>query len=102
MGFASHGDVLTVRFLLEHGASVISCTMDGRTPIEVADPSVVDILFAATPPPAMVEAPKPDRSANCASQAAIAKLPVSNFKAVAGDAIAEGEMCQICLDEFGE
>ena len=45
---AARGNLETVHFLLDRGASTTVRTMDGRTPLEVADASVFDQLFVAT------------------------------------------------------
>jgi len=73
---AGSGDMETVQFLLDHGASTTVRTRDGLTPAEVAQPNVVDLLLAAMP-----------TFTNEEGSAA----PVTN----------EGQ-CHICLQDFVE
>lgn len=99
---AHRGDVQTVQFLLAHGASPTSWTMDGRSPLDVADSPnsrVADILKSAMQSSADSERiVKPEKMAVCASEDTIAKLPVNTFQG--GLEQNDDAQCQICLDDF--
>lgn len=103
---AAHiGDLDAVRFLLAHEASPKVQTMDGRTPLELAKPNVLEILLAALPPD-MAEIPKQEAPRHCASEDTIQKLRLSKFTASPAmhvdAADVESVVCQICLDDFAE
>jgi hypothetical protein len=91
---AFQGNRRLAELLLEHGASTELRARDGATPLEVAQPSVFQLLLEATLANNDNEATKSPQS--CASSDAINKLPLVQFEQGAGDCT----QCHICLEDF--
>jgi len=97
---AQFGNVEAVTFLLEHGASVTVRTRDGLTPLDVAKPSVFELLHTAA---------NFDVSSECSrsgvSEEIIRCLPTSTFSRSCTSLAELGDghiQCQICLADFEE
>lgn len=96
---ACAGDVETVRFLLARGASVMLRTRDGRTPLDVAAPNVVEFLFEATPAFPDVRASESAQPTGCTREESIAATSMWTFTGTADEENDNNE-CQICLEKF--
>lgn len=93
---AARGDVETVRFLLDHGASTTARTRDGLTPLEVAQPDVLDVLLSATPTFTNQEG---TAMPQMTSDETLELISVRRFSLSA----ATGEsQCHICLQDFAD
>jgi len=91
---AARGIPETVRFLLDRGPSITVRTMDGRTPLEVADASVFDQLFVAT---AAFTNGEGNIALQVTSDEALESIGVWHFSP---SSTADECQCHICLQDF--
>lgn len=101
---ARKGDVTTVGFLLAHGANANAWTMDGRSVMDLAAPNVRSRIAeraSLEPPPWAVDANgKTPPAVTCASEEAIAALPLRRSAGRCSAGAGQDSECGICLEEF--
>jgi len=92
---AMRGNSEAVHFLLQRGACTTARTIDGRTPLEVADASVFDLLFTAM----NLFTDEDDSVPQVASDEVLESLGVWYFSP---SSAADGGQCHICLQDFAD
>jgi len=92
---AMRGNSDTVRFLLDRGASTTAQTSDGRTPLDVADASVFDLLFTAM----SISTNEDDTVPQVTSDEALESLGIRHFLPLSA---VEECQCHICLQDFAD
>jgi hypothetical protein len=90
---AFQGNHRLAEFLLEHGASTESRSRDGLTPLEVANPSIFDLLLEAS---FANNAPADSLLPSGAKKDILNRLPTISFEHGCMDCA----QCHICLEEF--
>jgi len=93
---AVRGNLETVRFLLDRGASTTARTRDGRTPLEVAHASVFDVLFTAT---STFTSEEGNTAPQVTSDEALESLRLWHFSP---SSMADECQCHICLQNFAD